>query len=198
MEQRTPEWFAARAGKPTASAASKILTSTGKKSTQWKGYLFEVIAERRGHITPPFEPTEAMLEGIRREEESIDSYSFLSGDTVEQVGLIVSDEINASASPDGLIQLPDGKYLGVETKNPKASTYFAERDANKIPSKYIPQVHFSMAVSDGEIDTWKYLCYLPGEDLIIHDAHRDAYTATMRRAVEDFCNEVENKLKTYG
>ena len=37
-EQRTPEWYAARVGKPTASGFSKIVTSTGERSKSREGY----------------------------------------------------------------------------------------------------------------------------------------------------------------
>lgn len=185
MEQRSPEWFAARCGRPTASSAAKILTSTGKKSASWKPYLYELVAERAGHMAPPFEPTDAMLEGIRREQEAQDLYAFEMGVEVENVGMVICEVTGASASPDGLIN----REYGLELKNPKGSTFFAEKDAGKVPSKYVPQIHFSMAVTG--FQRWDYMCYLPGQAPLIHHVERDEYTETMRQAIADFCGELE-------
>lgn len=191
-EQMSEAWFQARMGRPTASNAAKILTSTGKKSAQWKTYLYEIVAERAGHASPAFEPTEAMLEGIRREEESRDAYAFTTGRDVEQVGLVVCDEIGASCSPDGLIE----GYGGLELKNPKPGTYYAEMDAGKVPTKYIPQIHASLAVT--AFDVWDYCVYLTGEPPIVRTVGRDDYTATMRQALADFCGELDETCRRLG
>ncbi len=46
-DQRSPEWFAARAGKVTASRASDFLARTKSGySTSRKNYLVQLVAER--------------------------------------------------------------------------------------------------------------------------------------------------------
>jgi len=45
LEQGSDEWLAARLGIPTASNFSKLITSTGKKSTQLDGYARTLAAE---------------------------------------------------------------------------------------------------------------------------------------------------------
>ena len=45
-EQGSPEWFAEKLGKPSASNASKILQDNGKQSKSRTGYLYELAAER--------------------------------------------------------------------------------------------------------------------------------------------------------
>jgi hypothetical protein len=44
VEQRTAEWDALRRGKLTASSASKLVTPTGKLSTQYKGEIARIVA----------------------------------------------------------------------------------------------------------------------------------------------------------
>jgi predicted phage-related endonuclease len=195
MEQRSDEWFAARRGRPTASNAGKIITSTGKKSTQWKGYMYELVAERAGHQSPPFEPTEAMLEGIRREEESRDAYSFITGHAVKEVGMIVCKATGASCSPDGLALECDPPH-GLELKNPKPGTFFAELDNGKVPSTYLPQIHMSMAVSGLEL--WDYGCYLPGQEMIIHEVRADNFTALVSEALAEFCCKLDETCRRLG
>ncbi len=45
VEQSSPEWFALRAGIPTASNFSKIVTSAGKESKQRKSYATKLAAD---------------------------------------------------------------------------------------------------------------------------------------------------------
>ena len=45
MEQRSEQWFRARAGRPTASEFSRIITETGKDSGQWDDYAIELVAQ---------------------------------------------------------------------------------------------------------------------------------------------------------
>jgi len=189
--QRSDEWFNARTGRPTASSAAKIITSTGKPSTQARAYLYELVAERAGYVTPPFEPTEAMLEGIRREEESRDALAFQLGVDIEEVGMVICPVTGASASPDGL---SDG--FGVELKNPKPGTYYAELDAGKVPAKYLPQIHWSLAVSG--LDLWYYGCYLSPADFIVHEVERSKYTETVAQAIADFTGKLDETCERLG
>ena len=43
--QQSEEWFRVRKGRITASNADRILTPTGKDSSQWDGYAIELVAE---------------------------------------------------------------------------------------------------------------------------------------------------------
>jgi len=195
-EQRSEAWFQARAGRPTASEAAKILTSTGKKSTQWKGYMYRLVAERAGHAESFMEPTEAMLEGIRREQESIDAYAFMTGHEVTPVGLVICDKTGASCSPDGLVKSADTWIHGTEMKNPNPGTFYDELDADKVPAKYIPQLHFSLAVTG--LPRWDYVCYIPNEAPIIHQVEPNDFTETMQQAIADFCGELDKTCERLG
>lgn len=192
MPQYSPEWWAARIGRPTASSAGKILTGTGKRSDQAKAYLYELVAERAGHYLEPREPNEAMLEGSRREAESRDAYAFVTGREVQEVGMVICDATGASCSPDGLL----GEHGGLELKNPKAGTFFFERDSAKVPTAYLPQIHFSLAVTGRE--WWDYCCYITGEAPLIHTIQPNEYTTSMAQAIADFCGELDATCKRLG
>ena len=103
FDQRTPEWYAARLGIPTASNFSKIITSDGKKSTQWNGYLHELVAERITGRMVEIPTTPAMEEGTRREDESRLVYQMIKETPVTQVGFCVEDGGRWGCSPDGLV-----------------------------------------------------------------------------------------------
>src|SRR3990167_8260073 len=90
--QNSPEWFAEKIGKPSASNASKILTNDGKPSKQREGYLYELVAER---ITGKQEETYKninMLIGNEREAESREAFEFMHKIEVKQAGVIYKDE----------------------------------------------------------------------------------------------------------
>jgi hypothetical protein len=53
-EQGSPEWLAARLGKPSASCFSRLITNSGKPSSSADGYINELIAERLTGRSKPF------------------------------------------------------------------------------------------------------------------------------------------------
>ena len=193
MDQRSPEWFEARKGIPTASSASKILTSTGKPSTSRKAYLNDLIADRLGIGKPPFEPTEAMQHGIDTEEEARDAYAFINGVEVEEVGMCVNDEIGASASPDGLVMVDASPDYGLEIKCVQGNTFIAELLGGKVPAKHLPQIHASMAIT--ELDRWDYCCYVQTMQPIIFTVIANEYTHQMREALKKFSTDLDETYK---
>ena len=59
MEQRSEAWFRARAGRLTASNFFRVLTPTGKDSSQWRALAIEMCCSR-------IRPDEIQWEGNRR------------------------------------------------------------------------------------------------------------------------------------
>ena len=52
VEQRSNELYELRAGRFTASIASKLVTPTGKPSVQYRGEIARIIAEQMGLQQP--------------------------------------------------------------------------------------------------------------------------------------------------
>lgn len=148
MEQRTEEWFLARAGKVTASRISDVIarTKTGYGASR-ANYMAELVIER---ITG--QPTEkyanaAMQWGTEKEPEAISLYQVETGALITPVGFIPHPKIDGSgASPDGLI---DGGGL-VEVKCPNSSTHIDTLLAQKIPDRYQCQMLWQMACTGRE------------------------------------------------
>jgi putative phage-type endonuclease len=103
MEQRTDEWLEARRGKFTASQFSKLIGSTITATAHT--YVLDKIVETYYGIKENI-VSEAMQWGIDYEPEAIDYYSLFTGEEVESVGFVSSDDI-IGGSPDGLV-LDDG------------------------------------------------------------------------------------------
>ena len=88
-EQGSPEWLAARLGKPSASMFSKLITLSGKPSTSADGYIDELIAERLTGKSEPFHVTSWMQRGTELEPDARESYKFISGNDVLETGFIL-------------------------------------------------------------------------------------------------------------
>lgn len=103
--QRTPEWYAERCGRFTASRASDLMarTKTGPSASR-ATLLTELAIERlTGQPTPSY-TNAAMQRGIELEDEARDAYAFAKLCAVEQVAFIVADGLpNTGCSPDGLV-----------------------------------------------------------------------------------------------
>ena len=193
-EQGTPEWFAARRGRPTGSNFSKIITSTGKASTSAKAYMNELLAEWLADKTYDSDnKSEWMERGNELEAEARSLYEFRFNVDVEQVGFCSHDTLLCGVSPDGLVG-DDGL---VEIKCPKHSTHIGYLLAGKLPSGYVPQVQGQLWVTDRK---WcDFISYHPDFDPMIIRVERDEkYIASLSAEVTKFCEtmlELRGKLK---
>lgn len=145
MEQRTDEWYEARLGIPTASSFSKLITASGKPSSQAQTYINQLIAEKVTGKRPETYTSEAMSRGIELEGEALQWYEILTDNRVETTGFWRHPNVDAGCSPDGLIR-DDGL---VEFKAPLQSTHIKYlRAGNKVPSEYWAQVQGQLWVMD--------------------------------------------------
>lgn len=185
-EQGTEEWFAARCGIPTASCFDKIITSTGKKSTQADTYLNQLIGESFVGVQPSYS-NEAMERGKELEAEARGLFEFITDLEVQEVGLCYKDESKTvSCSPDGLI----GDDSGLEIKCPNLSTHVGYLRDNKLPTKYVAQVQGSMYVTGRQ--SWYFMSFFPGMKPLIIEVKRDAeFCANLSKYLKDFSIELE-------
>lgn len=139
-EQRSPEWYASRAGRATASKFATIMAN-GKGAETYKA---ELVAER---LSGSFEETytsKAMQDGIEREAIARLKYELVSGNTVTECGFFAHDSILAGASPDGLVN-HDGL---IEVKSPIPSTHLATLHTGRIPNQYYWQMMGQMWLTE--------------------------------------------------
>jgi putative phage-type endonuclease len=141
--QGSPEWFAQRLGRVTASRVSDIIakTKTGVSASR-ANYLAQLVAERlTGQAAETFK-SGAMQHGTETEPMARMAYEAETGLMVTEVAMIQHGTIEmAGASPDGLV----GEDGLVEIKCPNTSTHIATLMADKAPSGYIPQMQWQMA-----------------------------------------------------
>lgn len=141
--QGSPEWFAVRCGKVTASRVSDLIAKTksgwGASRTN---YMAELIAERLTGVPAPSFSSAAMQWGTEQEPEARAAYEFRADREVVSAGFVIHPAIaDAGASPDGLVDA-DGL---VEIKCPNTATHIETLLGQAVPAKYITQMQFQMA-----------------------------------------------------
>ncbi len=143
IEQGTPEWFAARCGRVTASRVADIIAKTKSGySTSRANYAAQLVTERLTGTVAESYSNAAMAWGTEKEPEAREAYAFQESVTVDQVGFVVHPVISlAGASPDGLVG-DDGL---VEIKCPNTATHIATLLDDTLADKYVVQMQWQMA-----------------------------------------------------
>lgn len=180
-EQGTPEWFAARAGIPTASMFATVMAKgEGKTRTT---YMHKLAGEI---ITG--EPMESysnahMERGKEMEAEARDTYAFVHSVKPEQVGFIRSGD--KGCSPDSLIG--DVGMCEVKTKLPHLQIEVLLRGG--CPPEHKAQCQGNLWVAEREwID---FVSYWPKMPLHVARVTRDEeYITALSEAVSAFNAEL--------
>lgn len=143
MQQGTPEWFAARAGKATASRIADIVakTKTGYSASRDR-YAVELTVERITGAKAEGYTNAAMQWGTEQEPLARAAYEAMTGELVEEVGMVDHPRIAMSgASPDGLV----GSDGLIEIKCPDSHTHVRNLVTEKPDGRYISQMQWQMA-----------------------------------------------------
>jgi hypothetical protein len=184
--QNTTEWLALRSGIPTASEFDRILTKSGKPSTQAEKYLHKLIAERiMGH--PVTTHTSAWMDrGSQMESEAVAFYEGIRELDTVRVGFVTDDERKVGASPDRLVGA-DGL---LEIKVPAEHTHVAYLLTRSVDAEYFPQVQGQLWIT-GKVwlDILSYHPEMP--PALIRVARDDAFIAKLAAAVGAFSEELE-------
>jgi putative phage-type endonuclease len=151
MEQRTPEWFAARKGRLTGSIAGAAL---GLAPYMSQDDALRSIAREFHDLPTEFEGNIATDHGVNFEDQAALAYEFKTGNDITKVGFLPIDDWSG-ASPDGLIS-SDGS---VEIKCP-----FGQRNNNPPVFKsiseqphYYAQMQIQMLAADLQwCDFWQW------------------------------------------
>ena len=193
--QFSDEWKQLHHGIPTAGNFHKILTPTGRKSEQRKGYLFRLVAER---LLNEFLPMRVSADknlywadrGLEMEPIAIKAFEKENNVQVERIGFVTSPHGRLGCSPEGLIV---GKNECVEIKSPAPWTqieYLLEGPG----TDYRPQVQGQMLV--GHFDCNHFYAFHPRMPrkyvLTLPDP---GYMATLTQALEDFLGELDEQTQ---
>lgn len=143
--QRTPEWFADKLGRLSASRVSNIIPGArGKYLAAREALLFELLVERITGARVEQFVTKEMQHGIDFEPVARERYSQATGNSVEETGFIHHRSIaNFGASPDGLVST-DGV---LEVKAPSTSTVLKILSGSDINPAWAFQVQCEILVT---------------------------------------------------
>lgn len=199
VEQRTPEWYAMRLGKVTASRVADVMakTKTGVSASR-ENYLSDLVVEKLTNQPTESFVNDAMQWGIDTEPLARMAYEVHSGNLVYTVPFVDHPTIDFfGCSPDGLVAA-DGL---IEIKCPNSKAHIQTILSSKAPTKYIPQMMAQMACTGRQwVDFVSFDPRLP-EDLqlfVVRVNRDDEYIAKLEEEVSIFLKEVEetvNKLR---
>lgn len=188
IAQGTPEWFALRVGKATASEFSAVLAK-GQGKTR-AAYLRRVVAEA---LTG--KPTEARAYGSwaanlerGQEQEALAgwSYELATGQSVYPVSFIEHDTLSAGCSPDRLVL---NKRRGAEIKCVIPTVQLDTILAGSYPSEHKAQIQGSMWITGYE--DWDFCSYSPDMP-----PHLRTYIFTVPRD-EDYIANLEREVRAF-
>ena len=137
--QRSPEWFAARLGKLTASRAKDMLaTIKSGEAAARRDLRVQLVCERlTGQGQEDAYVTADMERGTALEPEAVGAYEVATGNLVRSVGFLAHTELMAGGSPDGVI----GDYEGlIEIKAPRPANHLRAIRAGGVPKEHEAQV----------------------------------------------------------
>ena len=185
-DQGSDEWFACRAGIPTASEFSTVQAKGrgGGESVTRRKYMLTLAAERIAGPSPFDRYTNgAMQRGHDYEDEARDMYSLITGNEPEQIGFMRRGDVGFS--PDSLIG--DDGLLEIKTK-----IYPLHLDCllkDEVPSEHIAQIQGGLWVSGRQ---WlDFTSYSPGLPIFVKRVSRDEpYIARLKVEVEQFNSEL--------
>jgi len=191
VPQGSDAWLALRLGIPTASNFHKIVTPTGKLSTQARGYMFTLIAERLlGYSVEEIGNLHWIARGKELEPKAITMYEFERDVETEPVGFVTTDDGRMGCSPDRLIKNRPG---ALELKCPAPQTHICYM-IDGFGTDYVPQVQGQMLIGEWEwVDRYSHHPDLP--PVLQRTLRDDAFIAKLRDALDAFCEQYDRTLE---
>lgn len=192
--QGTPEWFAVRAGKPTASEFSTVLAK-GEGKTR-RAYLLKLAGEIITGLPMESYANVHMDRGKEQEDEARDRYAMLNDVEPVRVGFIEDTDLRCGCSPDALV----GDRGVLELKSALPHILIDKLVRGEFPSEHKAQTQGGLWVARRDwIDLGIHCRRLP---MFEARAFRDeAYIAALAIEVARFNDELDEtveKVRRYG
>lgn len=194
-EQGTPEWYAARAGIPTASEFDTVMAKGkgGGESKTRRTYMLKLVGERITGDPMYSYSNDHMERGKEMEAQARDLYAMVAEVEPVQIGFMRRGD--AGASPDSLV----GDNGLVEIKTKLAHLQLDVLLTNELPSEHKAQCQGQLWIAARE---WlDFVSYWPGLPLFVKRVYRDEpYIARLKVEVDSFnaeMLEVIEQVKQY-
>lgn len=206
-EQRSPAWFAARAGRLTGSCAGDIAATlkSGGEPASRRDLRTKLALERVvGRSLEDDYLNADMKRGIELEPAALNAYEVETGSVVQRTGFLAHNILPIGCSLDGHL----GDFEGiVEVKAPRPANHLKYVRAGVLPPEYRLQIVHNMLVSGAQ---WAdFVSYAPDFPepirlFIVRVAYDDretgAYWVLLRKFLDEVDAEVEaiNTLAQVG
>lgn len=200
-EQRTPEWFAARAGRVTASCAANVMAKikTGEAAAR-RDYRLQLAVERlTGRPQEGGFINAEMQRGIDLEPAARLAYEAQTGNIVRETGFLSMADYLAGCSLDGDLE----NFQGIVSfKCPKSATHVEYIKRRRLPPDYQWQATHEMWVTGAEYyDFCSYDDRLPEGLQFFHvrversEFDIDGYAKELLKFLDEVAQEVEQLSK---
>lgn len=150
-EQRSPEWFKARAGRVTGSVAGDVcaapLKSGGEPAVKRDLRTRLALERLTGQPLEDDYQNADMRRGIELEPEAIAAYEALTGELVQRTGFLCHDELLIGCSLDGHF----GDFTGLlELKCPRSANHLKYLRAGTLPAEHRWQIVHNLFVTGAD------------------------------------------------
>jgi hypothetical protein len=193
IEQRSPEWYEARRGIPTASEFGSILAKGQGKTRRL--YLTRLAAERlTGELQERYD-NHHMARGRDQEEDALDLYKFVHEVELRRVGFVrmMTPGGWVGCSPDALV----GSDGMAEVKCRLASGMVDAMLTDGLPGEYRAQVQGGLWITGRQ---WcDVVLYNPDLRLLTIRVERDEqYITALADEVSKFATELDAAVARFG
>ncbi len=187
VEQNSPEWHVLRAGIPTASEFSNIVTpAKWEPSASQERYLNALVHERRIGFSEDEFQSDDMRWGNEYEQDAVDCYEFQNEVSTVKIGFVTDDRKRYGASPDRFV----GEDGLVEIKCPKGSTHVGYMRNRSIEKEKLPQLMGQLLLTGRKyVDIVSY--HPKWEPVIIRVERDEQKIETLRTLLESFCDRLD-------
>jgi len=198
--QGTPEWHALRAGIPTASEFSSLVTSTGEPSKSMKEYALVLAAEKyAGKVVDGFAGNKYTERGKTLEEEGCTNYEMLNQVETQVIGFVTNDLMQYGCSPDRFIGDDGGLEVKCKTAKEHIKSLLYYKKHGKTPTEYVAQPQGCMFITGRK--WWDLHFYHPDlPTLTIRQYPDEVFLKTLKsqlKLIELERNEILEQLRNY-
>lgn len=197
IHQGHEEWDRLRSVRPTASEFGKILTGTGRVSTQRETYMRRLAVSTR-YPQPVFQGNKWTERGHELEPVARQRFIDATGCDVREVAFIQREDSIAGGSPDGLIYHDGEPVAGIEIKCYNQAKHDSICDKGILPTENKPQVHGHLWLSG--LKSWIFVLYCPENyprDFKMIEVTPDGFTQQLGNEVDRFCDDYAANLHRY-
>lgn len=192
--QGSDEWKLARCGIVTASSLDKIISPVRlKPSASQDDYMARLLTEWvTGHPIEEDDKSQFVERGRALEPEARGAYAFETGQDVQVVGFITTDDGLVGCSPDALV----GTDGGLELKCPALETHMKYlADPTRLVSEYRGQLQGNLYVTKRAWwDIYSYSTLV--ENVRVRVVRDEAYMAALEPELDLFLAKlVEQRAK---